>query len=140
MNSTAFGCTGAAALRPNYARASSRVGESSALNVGLAAALRALLLLLANIRPRFVPFQAQGVTACIYTDAYFELGDVKWRPTDPGVPETWSRDTALNSPNGWGFIVRIGTVVTYGHGSASAQLLRRFTSRVHTSTVYFLEI
>ena len=138
VNSTAFGRTGAAALRPVHARASSTAGEAAELNVGLAAALRALLVLLANMRPRFVPFQAQGVTASVYTDAYFQLGDTKWRPSDPDVPEAWSRETALHSPNGWGFIVRIGTVVTYGHGTVSADLLKRFASR--RAYINFLEI
>ena len=87
-------------------------------------------MLLATMRPRFVPFAAQGITAVIYTDAYFHLGDVLWKPTDPG--------TALHSPNGWGFIMRIGTVVTYGHGSVSSALLKRFTSR--RAYIYFLEI
>ena len=61
-----------------------------------------------------------------------------WKPSDPGIPETWTRDTALRSPNGWGFIVRIGTVVTFGHGTVSPALLKRFTSR--RAYIYFLEI
>ena len=43
VNSTAFGRTGAAALRPVYARASSTVGDTASLNVGVAAALRAAI-------------------------------------------------------------------------------------------------
>ena len=138
VNSTAFGRVGAAALRPVYARASSTLGDTAALNVGLAAALRALLVLLTTMRPRFVPFEEQGITASVYTDAFFELGDLKLKPADPSVPESWSRDTALHSPNGWGFIVRIGTTITYGHGSVSTALLKRFTSR--RAYIYFLEI
>ena len=64
VNSTAFGRTGATALRPVYARASSTGSDTAALNVGLAAALRALLVLLATMRPRFVPFAAQGSHCC----------------------------------------------------------------------------
>ena len=137
VQSTAFGKMGAAALRPVYARAHANL-STEALNTGLEAALRALLLMLGGLKPRFVPFAAQGVSAQVYSDAYFELGDRHWKPGDPDLPLQWSTKHALDSPNGWGFIVRVGASITYGQGAVSKKLLQRFTSR--RAFIYFLEI
>ena len=137
VQSTAFGRVGAAALRPVYARAHANIGSDS-LNTGLEAALRALLLMLGGLKPRFVPFSAQGVTAQVYSNAYFQLGDRHWKPGDPDLTLQWKASHSLDSPNGWGFIVRVGARITYGHGAVSRQLLQRFTSR--RALIYFLEI
>ena len=132
-----FGSVGAAALRPVYARAHATTGSDD-LNTGLEAALRALLLLLGGMKPRFVPFACQGVTAQVYTDAFFQLGDQKWKPGDQDITLQWKASHALDSPNGWGFIVRVGARITYGHGVVTRKLLQRFTSR--RAFIYFLEI
>ena len=111
VQSTAFGRVGAAALRPVYARTHANTGSDD-LNTGLEAALRALLLLLGGVKPRFVPFACQAVPAQVYTDAFFQLGDQKWKPGDPDLTLQWKAGHALDSPNGCGFIVRIGTRAT----------------------------
>ena len=99
-----------------------------------------MLHMLHDLTPRFVPgvpFVQERVVAVIYTDAFFELGERVWKPGDPDIPNT-SFQQASEFRNGWGFVVRIGNHVTYGHGSVSPTLLRRFCHR--RAYIYFLEI
>ena len=87
VNSTAFGKTGTAALRPIHARANSTSASSSSLNAGLSGALKAVWVILDRLTPRFVPFIRHHTQAVIYTDAYFELGDCCWKPGDSDLPK-----------------------------------------------------
>ena len=74
----------------------------------------------------------------IYTDAFFELGDQRWRPGDPDLPQHISKQQCIHCNNGWGFVFILGDYVTYGHGSVSLRLLARFCTR--RAYIYFLEI
>ena len=109
VQSTAFGRTGSAALRPIHARANTP-------------ALVATKQILASLTPRFVPFVQPTLNAVIYTDAFFEMGERIWKLSDPDIPTNISFKKCCSSRNGWGFVVRIGTHVTYGHGSVSSGL------------------
>ena len=74
--------------------------------------------------------------ATVYTDAVFELGHRVWKPSDTDIPSHLCLKDCCR--NGWGFIVRIQTYVTFRHGSVSPQLLQCFCSR--RAFIYFLEI
>ena len=119
--STAFGRTGSAALRPIHARANTPSGATE-LNIGLRGALVATKQILASLIPRFVPFVQPTLSAVIYTDAFFEMGERICKLSDPDIPTNISFKKCCSSRNGWGFVVRIGTHVTYGHGSVSSGL------------------
>ena len=138
VQSTAFGKTGSAALRPLHSRANSTGHRDAHLNVGLRGALSALRQILSDLTPRFVPFVQPSLVATVYTDAFFELGDTRWHVGDENIPANMSFQKCCSCRNGWGFVVRIGSHVTYGHGSVSPGLLKRFCSR--RAFIYFLEI
>ena len=97
-----------------------------------------MLYILDALTPRFVPFQRAHVVATVYTDTFFELGDKVWRPLDADMPSHLSLRDCCRSLNGWGFLVRIGFHVSFGHGCVSTGLLQRFCSR--RAFIYFLEI
>ena len=64
-----------AGLRPIHDTAAS---EDARFSTGLRAALRALLALLANVEPRFIPFcPTEVVKAVLYADAFFKEGELR---------------------------------------------------------------
>ena len=126
---------GRAALSPIYARSHDMAAsEDARLSIGLRAALRALLALLANVEPRFIPFYpTEVIKAVLYADAFFKEGELR-RHVDVSAralaQDRWN--------NGWGFVLRIGTKVFFAHGKIPAHFLRHFAAR--RAFIYVLEI
>ena len=105
-----FGSVGRAALSPMYARSNdTAASEDARLSTGLRAALRALLALLANVEPRFIPFYpTEVVKAVLYADAFFKEGELRHKA---GHVDASARALAQDRwNNGWGFVLRVGTI------------------------------
>ena len=76
-------------------------------------ALRALLIILERLTPRFVPFVRHHTPAVIYTDAFFQLGDRCWKPGDPDLPTRMSTQdcvqSAYRAPTAGGLLLGLAT-------------------------------
>ena len=77
------------------------------------------------------------MSAVLYADAFFELGDKSFGLSDE-PPESWFSTSSRCYKNGWGFVVRRGEVVRFAHGAIPADVLGLFTSR--RAFIYCLEI
>ena len=95
-------------------------------------------------RPRCVPFrQNSGRPAFFYADAFFELGDKRYRPSDSDIPEQWNNQKTANMHNGWGAIIftqpdACGNRFRFCiKGEVPAKVLARFCTR--RAFIYFLE-
>ena len=138
LSTSLWGRVGHALTRPLHGRAQAGSDGTSALNSGLRASLRCLLTVLETPLPRFLPFrQGHCVSAVLYADAFFQLGDVKWSVGAENIPTRWPSRMHL-AQNGWGFLCRKGPNVTAGHGRVPANILQMFCSR--RAYIYFLEI
>ena len=99
------------------------------LNGPLRCSLVSLQALLRNAQPRWVPFQTSAKeSAVLYADAFFELGDKSYGLSNE-PPESWFSTSSRRYKNGWGFVVRRGSVVRFAHGTVPADVLGLFTSR-----------
>ena len=117
------------ALKPIYSRPNDRSGTAeSRLNGPLHCCLRALECILATSRPRWIPLgMQQAVTAVVYADAFFQLGDKSFGMSDE-PPCNWHRDRCHQYLNGWGYVVRTTSGVRYASGSIPPKLLALFSS------------
>ena len=84
------------------------------------AALLSLRALLADIKPRVVPFIDDGAP-----DAFYQPGETRHKaghfPAEVNIKP--------RGMNGWGYVVRIGDAVFYDCGTAPAEFLELFASR-----------
>ena len=81
--------------------------------------------MLADIRPRFLPNVIQTVLqAVVFADAYVKTG--KRLHKAGHIPQD-ARDD-----NGWGYVVRIGQVVYFNHGTTPRSVLQ--------AIIYALEV
>ena len=139
LTTTVFGQLGRGLLSPLYGRAhhpesSGKVSLTNALRVSL----NGLLQICRDMQPRVIPTQVSTLTAVIYTDAFFTLGDKQFRVGSPDIPTWWDHRTIHQAENGWGFIVRINDKVFFSHGVVPSKVLRLFCRR--RAFIYFLEI
>ena len=102
-----------------------------------AAAQNALMALLANVRPRFIPFFLSETTkAVLYADAFFKEGERRQKAgfvdvaTRARIEDRWN--------NGWGFVLRIGEKVFFANGTIPANFLKHFAAR--RAFIYVLQI
>ena len=133
-----FRVRGRAALSPVHARSHDTAAlDDASLSAGLRSAPQALLALLANVEPRFIPFcHTKVVKAVLYADAFFKEGELRHKAghIDASAPalaqDRWN--------NGWGFVLRIGTKVFFAHGTIPLNFLRHFAAR--RAFIYVLDI
>ena len=140
LQTTIFGNVGRALSHPLYARAHGlgQDVERDTLNHPLRSSLFTLSHLLSELKPRSIPVTAQAPCTILYTDAYFKMGDLWYRPSDSNIPTKWDPSIAHHLENGWGFVIRIGSMVYAAHGSAPAHLIGKYCSR--RAYIYFLEL
>ena len=137
LTQAVFGAVGRSALQPIYARSHNTQADDQTLSVGLRSALSALALMLNDIRPRFLPNKIQPVLqAVVFADAYVRTGERLHKaghvPSDLPLP-AHDRDD-----NGWGYVVRIGQLVYFDHGTTPRSVLDAITSR--KAFIYALEV
>jgi len=141
LNTALFGHAGAAALHCVYTRSAGidvRSRSEFTLSKPLRTSLIFLRSLLSDICPRWLPFHRSGPQVVVYTDAFFQLGDLKVSPHDTRIPHHWSPPQKQPLINGWGVVIRIDDRTMYAMGSISDKVLRRFGTR--KAFIYFLEI
>ena len=131
LTQSVFGSVGRAALSPVYARSHDTAAREDAS--GLRLALRALLALLANAQPRFIPFYP--------TEQYFMPTPSSRRAQrhKAGHVDASARAQFQDRwNNGWGFVLRIGTKVFFANGTIPIHFLKHFAA--HRAFIYVLEI
>eukprot|EP00434_Breviolum_minutum_P002108 symbB.v1.2.001863.t2/scaffold77.1/size347087/34 len=139
LQSSLFGSVGRAALHPLYGRAANHDGRDHVdLTHALRTALKALVQLLQTASPKRVLFDQSNNKAVVYTDAFFQQGDIKFSPSTLRIPTKWSTTRCLNYTNGWGYVVTIDGTTFYSHGTVPRAVLKAFCSR--RAYIYFLEI
>lgn len=106
LTSTMFGQLGRAALRPFYGRARglSAEKEISKLNVPLRQAIQFLLVLFDEIKPRTLPSKVNLAPSVLYTDAFFVMKGVQYKPGDDAIRTLWPKKMAPHFVNGLGFV------------------------------------
>ena len=139
LTQAVFGAVGRSALQPVYARShNTQTDDDQSLSAELRSALYALAHMLNDIKPRFLPNVVPPVLqAVMFADAYVKTGERLHKadhvPHDPPLP-AHARDD-----NGWGYVVRIGEVVYFDHGTMPRSVLDAITSRrafIHALEVY----
>ena len=81
--------------------------------------------------------QLAAPVTCIYTDAFFQLGDLKVKPSQCKLSR-WFPSKAPLYINGWGLVLRVNGEPFFSHGQVPPHVLRRYCSR--KAYIYFLEI
>ena len=139
LTTSMFGHLGRAALVPIYSRAHGlqEIDPQESLNTGLRDGMHTLMSILASISPRVIPFTPGLPTTCIYTDAFFQLGDEKMKPHLCKVHK-WSKSRAPHFVNGWGVVLRIHGRPYFAFGRVPASVLKLYCTR--KAYIYFLEI
>ena len=91
--------------------------------------------MLNDIKPRFLPNKIQPVLqAVVFADAYVRTGERLHKAGPPDLPlPAHDRDD-----NGWGYVVRIGQVVYFDHGTTPRSVLDAITLR--KAFIYALEV
>ncbi len=137
--STVFGQLGKAAMKPIYGRAHGlqTTGHTDTLNVALKQGILTLLNILDHLQPRVIPFVTGDRPTCLYTDAYFLLGENYMSPGDQ-IPLQWSKAKAPQLENGWGFVCRLDGETVFGFGRVPPYVLKESCGR--RAFIYFLEV
>ena len=141
LQTTSFGRSGLAMLTPLYGRAhlfQDHMEDNNKLSHALRASLSTLAKLLPDMQPRYVPFAQNEPISVVYTDAFFQMGERLFRPSDPNIPRRWNSHKAPAYHNGWGIIVKTNGRVYYSSGSVPAEVLRLFCKR--RAYIYVLEV
>ncbi|CAE7826193.1 kanC [Symbiodinium sp. CCMP2592] len=82
------------------------------------------------------PFDKEAHSV-LYADAFFNLFDKDWKPSDEDIPN-WGRTPPETLRNGWGFVVTVQGQTHFAHGRVPYWFVRAFTSR--RAYIYMLEI
>eukprot|EP00438_Fugacium_kawagutii_P029339 Skav210188 [mRNA] locus=scaffold2101:315256:320021:- [translate_table: standard] len=142
LSTSIFGQLGCAALHPLYARAHGLGNQTSAneLNDTLVSSIETLIQLLEHLQPRHIPvLHGPSPTAVIYTDAFFEAGDLHQRVGHTSIDGKWSMKNCPNYKNGWGFLCLLPDGTSwYAAGQVPAFVLQAFCRR--RAFIYFLEV
>ena len=94
--------------------------EDQSLSTGLRSALYALAHILDDVKPRFLPnLVPQRLQAVIFADAYVKTGEQVHKAGH--VPHDLPLPAGARDDNGWGYVVRIGEVVYFDHGTTHGQ-------------------
>ena len=150
---TMFGRCGRALLKPIYARQHSDQA-SHLTNNKLTHALRAALIaakhVVVHCPPRYIAFQPNNDRCgVIYADAFFDLGDRRFKPTSTDIPTEWQPRQCPDYHNGWGSVVFLAEIQTQHlrklykteaitiRGEVPPRVLEKFCSR--RAYIYFLE-
>ena len=139
LTTSMFGHLGRAALVPIYSRSHGLQEADSAetLNTGLRDGIAALISILEELTPRTIPFTSDAPTTCIYTDAFFQMGDTAMKPHSCPVRQ-WFSTKAPTYVNGWGLVLRLGGQAVFAYGRVPPRIIQKFCSR--KAYIYFLEI
>ena len=112
-------------------------GHTDRLNAALQQGMKTLLSILADLQPRTILFFPGSHTTCLFTDAYFVLGERHMSPGDQ-IPAQWNKHKAPQLENGWGFVCRLPGQTVCGYGRVPPKVLKQFCGR--RAFIYFLEI
>ena len=139
LTTSLFGNLGRSALVPIYSRARGLqdINGAEVLNSGLRGGITTLISILEEIKPRIIPFDPDAPCTCIYTDAFFQMGEQIFKPHTDFVAQ-WSPSKACGYVNGWGVVIRLGNMVVFSYGRVPPRIIQRFCSR--KAYIYFLEI
>ena len=114
-----------------------QTGDDESLSTGLRSALYALDHILNDIKPRFLPNVVPLVLqAVIFADAYVKTGEQRHKAGH--VPQDVPLPAHARDDNGWGYVVRIGEMVYFDHGTTPRSVLDAMTSR--RAFIYALEV
>eukprot|EP00438_Fugacium_kawagutii_P032160 Skav231578 [mRNA] locus=scaffold481:249616:253132:- [translate_table: standard] len=93
-----------------------------------------------TVCPRHIPvLHGPSPTAVIYTDAFFEAGDLHQRVGHTSIDGKWSMKNCPNYKNGWGFLCLLPDGTSwYAAGQVPAFVLQAFCRR--RAFIYFLEV
>jgi len=136
VSTSSFGRAGRAAVKAIYARQHAE-HDHRRLTQGLRCSMKALCNLLESEVPRQISLTCDDkVKSIVYADAFFRLGDTKWKATD--IPRS-----VLDYPdellqNGWGCVLVNEHETQFMEGQFPPHLLRKFCNR--KAFIYFLEI
>ena len=83
-------------------------------------------------------FTRSQIKAVIYTDAFFQQGEMTFSPSMQRTPTRWSTTRCVNYLNGWGYVATVDGTTFYSHGTVPRTVIRAFCSR--RAYIYFLEI
>lgn len=147
LATTTYGRIGRAPTKPVYARQHSHKTQKSRndkLTIALRAALHCLKYILTSATPRIVPFRHDNTApGIIYADAFFDMGDRRFKPSDDDIPEAWDPRACQFYKNGWGAVIfsqpddqnrRFHFCI---RGEVPPQVVAKFCSR--KAYIYFLE-
>ena len=139
LTTSMFGHLGRAALVPIYSRAHGLQNPDGAetLNTGLRDGINTLLSILEELTPRIIPFTSGAPTTCIYTDAFFQMGELEMKPHACQVKQ-WFPSKAPNYVNGWGLVLRLGSQAVSHTGEYPLELSKGFAPGRLTSTFWKL--
>ncbi|CAE7199832.1 kanC [Symbiodinium sp. CCMP2592] len=93
-----------------------------------------VIIAIGDSMDRFAMGSAHSV---LYADAFFNLFDKDWKPSDEDIPN-WGRTPPETLRNGWGFVVTVQRQTYFAHGRVPYWFVRAFTSR--RAYIYMLEI
>ena len=82
---------------------------------------------LRHASPKSFPFE-QEPHSVLYADAFFNLFEKDWRPSDEDIPQ-WGRTPPETLRNGWGFVLTVRGQTFFAHGSVPYWFVREFSSR-----------
>ena len=138
LTQAVFGAVGRSALQPVYARShNTQTDNDQSLSAKLRSALYALAHMLNDIKPRFLPNVVPPVLqAVIFADAYVKTGEQLHKAGH--VPHNLPLPAHARDDSGWGYVVRIGEVVYFDHGTTPRSVLDAITSR--RAFIYALEV
>lgn len=84
--------------------------------------------------PQVIPCFPAYTQSVLYTDAFFQLGDILKTASNR---MTWCRKQVTEMKNGWGFVMATEQEVFFSHGQVPANVLKHFNQR--RAYIYFLE-
>lgn len=120
LQSTAFnnwGTVSHEAYIHSRAHNSSQTNHDGALNGPLRASLTFMQAIIKSFQPNKIPLAVEPRHTTLYTDAFFQLGDQKFSPSQMTPEINWSSRTGINMTNGWGFVASFGEKPLCGHGT-----------------------
>ena len=142
VSSSLFGRMGRSAVKAIYGRQHSP-SPNDKLTFALRASMETIRHILLHTPPKQIPMSLQPppTPPVIYTDAFFEMGDRRFRPGDIDIPEEWDPAKTPHLHNGWGAIFfpqdpSLPQAFTL-HGEIPSALLHHYCQR--KAFIYFLE-
>ena len=141
LSTTIFGRVGRAATKPIYGRQYAKCSNRK-LTKPIRDALLTLQHVLQTAPPRHVQWAlTQPLCNFLYADAFFEMGDRRFKPSSTDIPTVWQPGEAHLLHNGWGVVFfprKTGwpQAITM-RGEVPAHILQIYCQR--QAFIYFLE-